>query len=178
MDYWIRNIQAVEPPEFEDWWRVLLAEGVVAAVFPDLPVKRRNLNFWRRFAEEPDYEINLVYGAGEPIDGRTDNYQARLAMFWLAGRCGRTAFLNFGFLKAGLKQKEAIGRYVLGLLWYAGYESLASLTPAYNLAAIRYARSLGGRVMGRWPGACPRAQSGRCHDGVLIQFLADDFSKE
>lgn len=161
--YDVRNIGNLEPGEQEAWRAGLVADGVMAAVFPDAAPGDLAGDFWERFVAFPDNEINCVYSE----DGR------RLAMFWLSNKCGRSAFLNFGFLKAGLPVKDDLGRWVLGLLWYTGYWSLASLTPAYNLPAVAYAERLGGRVICSWPGACHRASSGRFSDAVLIQFVKE-----
>lgn len=163
MLYDIRNIKNISPLEFEQWWHDLVRDGTAAAVFPGWPPCGRGLNFWRWFAEDDSIEINMIYGE----EGK------RLAFFWLAGRQALAAFLNFGFLREGLKVKDELGRYILDTLWRTGYRSLASITPEYNLPAIRYAESLGGRAVCRWPGACVRVNDDKrhtFHDGVMIQF--------
>lgn len=161
--YAVRNINEIDEAEREAWRAGMFGDGVMAAVFPDVAADDLAGGFWGRFIGHPDNEVNCVYSEGGE----------RLALFWLNNKCGRSGFLNFGFLKAGLKVKDDLGRYVLGLLWHTGYWSLASLTPEYNLPAIAYGQSLGGRVVCRWPGACHRASTGRFYDAVLIQFVKE-----
>jgi len=180
--YTIRNVRELDPLEQEEWWHGLDECGTLRAVFPDVPPGGLGLHFWRQFIDHKDHDIAMVYEIparpgdnGIPVATAESPATTRRAMFWLTGKCGLSAFLNFGFLKAGLADKIEIGRYVLWLLWSEalGYKSLASLTPDYNLPAIAYAEALGGRIMGRWPGACLQAGSGRFRDGVLIQFLPE-----
>lgn len=163
-DYEIRNMNNLDEAEREVWRDRLIADGTMGAVFPDARREELADDVWPAFINSPHVEINVVYSEGG---------LCRLGLFWLTNKGGPMALLHFGFLKAGLPMKEDVGRQVLERLWSVGYQFLASLTPEYNFPAIAYAKSLGGRVVGRWLKACRRADSGRVCDGVLIQFNAE-----
>jgi hypothetical protein len=166
--YHLRDAKQLSVEELEVWRQLLETAGTLGPTFPHLSPPERTAFWWLDFIEDPGHGVSLVYD----YDTRE-----RLAFFWLAGQLGRAAFLNFGFLPAGLPLKEDLGRAALREIWKAtGYQCLASLPGAYKLPPRALAAALGGRETGLWPGALPASSPGRSRDAVLIQFLPDGSS--
>ena len=169
--------------EQEDWWSAILADRVARTALFSLREDQKTFQYWAEMAAWPGYDVNVVYSrpandepalesvAGAGRSSESWGPSAPVAFFWTCGWVGRGAFLHFGFLSAGLPWKMEIGRYVLKVLAGAGYRCLASLTPAGNIHVVAYGQSLGGRVMGRWPGVCYIAARDEWVDGVLLQFI-------
>ena len=147
--------------EREDWWAEVKADRVARSALFSLKEDQKTFENWAALAVWPGYDANVVYGPDE----------AKMAYFWTCGRKGHGAFFHFNFLSAGRPWKMEIGRYVLKVLSKAGYQCLAGLTPATNRHVAAYARALGARVMGRWPGVCYLAARDEWVDGVLLQFI-------
>jgi len=158
------TIQAVKGlcrQEQEDWWEAISTDRVGSQVMYALKDEYKTFEHWAEMAAWPGYDVNVVYGQGEE----------KLAIFWTCGKVGHGGFLHFSFLEAALPLKLEIGRHVLKVLWACGYKCLASLTPAARLHVIAYAKAMGGKVMGIWPGVCYIAADNQWVDGALIQFL-------
>ncbi len=162
MPIWIKVTEASELSyaQTRDWANDLIRERALELVFPAVSPEFLSNYFMSQLLSWKDLNIWMV--AGET---------ARYGVFYLHGHCGRMAHLGFAFLPAGKPMAEKIGRYVLDLIWSWGHTSLAGMVAEYNFPALAYAKRLGGREMGRWPGAIERAGSSKLYTGVLFQFL-------
>ncbi len=122
---------------------------------------RRTALAWLEVADQPDVDMNVVYGA----DG------TRLAYFWVSDIRGHFGLLHFNFFSWALPRAVAVGKFVLKTLWSAGYLCLMGLTPRHLRNAVAYARAVGGVVVCEWPGVCYWADKNVWEDGVMTQFL-------
>ena len=174
----IKPLLKLTAAEFEFFYKAGVECRAFEVVFSDERPGNLTADYLLRLAGLPGVDFNVLYKVPRPVDldeltFHDFNDYRPLAFFWTAIPFHKTAFINFGFLPAGLPWRLELGHYVLKLLWWMGYMSLASLTPNYNLPAQKYALDLGGRILGNWPGACYHAGREAYVDGVFIQFLPD-----
>jgi len=167
--------------DFDDFFEAAEKSRVLEVVFADMRDEDRTPENLLKLAKLPGVDLNVVYEHFPVLQGCSSSTTFRsfegispLAFFWTSVPMHKIAFLNFGLLPAGLPFRMELGRYVLDLLWWMGFKSLASLTPEYNLPAQKYALDLGGQIINRWPGACYHAKRDAFIDGVLIQFLPSE----
>ena len=146
--------------EQEDWWDAVVSDRVARSALFGMREDEKTFKTWAEMAAWPGYDLNVVYGPGE----------IKVGYFWTCGKIGHGAFMHFNFLSGGLFCKEEAGRYVLKVLWACGYKCLAGLIPVGSRHVMAFARSVGGRVMGRWPGVCYVAARDEWVDAMLFQF--------
>lgn len=114
-----------------------------------------------------------------------------LAFFWCNGFSGRAAHIHFCFFRAGMHRADELGkramRFLLGIEGRseAPLDALLGVTPAPFAHAVRYAKRLGFRELGRIPGglslragALGAGASGRVVDAVLTLLARHDLESQ
>lgn len=155
------------------WWLALMSAGTLPVAFPDVPKGKtwaeieKNLDMaWQKFFREADqglHDVNFIY----------DRDDKEFAMTWVSGRQVAFGFMNFTTAQREDYDKIVrCGRWVFRLMWDVfGYKSMAGLTPEGNWGAVKFAQACGGKIIGKFPGACYNARRKRLEDGVVTQFL-------
>lgn len=150
--------------DLEALWERLEDDGLVRHVFFDGSVT--DARGFITFAGEPGRAFYAVYADGDPA-----------ALFWLDGRCGRSARIHFAVLRDYFgSPARIIGFYVTDwLLHVAGadgrplIEVLVGVTPRTNAAALGLIRDLGFTVLGAIPHGAPLA--GGRSVGAVVSYL-------
>lgn len=95
-----------------------------------------------------------------------------MGFFYLTSFEGGTARLHFCNFRAARPVLAELGRLVLDWCFETlEFQSLIGIVPSFNVGAIRFAREMGGREMGRIPGVCWMERLKRAVSGIQFLFL-------
>ncbi len=144
--------------EFGRLYDVGQRDGVLDMVAFDTQVSRDMFILFARRTE--------VFGAVY------DDRRVPMGFFYLTSFEGGTARLHFCNFKAARPVLAELGRLVLNWCFETfEFQSLIGIVPSFNGGAIRFAREMGGREMGRIPGACWVERLKRAVSGIQFLFL-------
>lgn len=136
------------------------ADGVLDLVAFDANISRE---MFALFAQRVEF-FGAVYGGG---DGGEP-----MGFFYLTSFEGGTARLHFCNFRVARPFLAELGRLVLDWCFETfEFKSLIGIVPAFNVGAIRFAREMGGREMGRIPGMCWMERLKRAVSGIQFLFL-------
>lgn len=107
----------------------------------------------------------LFFAGYRPGDGKP------LGFAYLSHPEGDTARVHFAMFRAGRADRLELGRRALEICFAHPWACLVGLIPVTFAGAVQYARDLGGREMGRIPGACWMARLGRSVAGAQFLFF-------
>lgn len=105
---------------------------------------------------------------------------AQLAgVVWLNSFSGRSALAHFCVFRAYQPQAVAMGRAFMRWAFASGcFDSLSGVTPSTYRHALALSRAIGFVPMGRVPGACLLARTGRCVDAVVSVATVQSIPEE
>ncbi len=135
-------------------WR----DGVLDMVAFDAHVSREMFIMFTRRVE--------VFGAVY------DDRRIPMGFFYRTSFEGGTARLHFCNFRAARPVLGELGRLVLNWCFETfEFQSLTGIVPSFNGGAVTFARKMGGREMGRIPGACWVERLKRAVSGIQFLFL-------
>ena len=156
MSYEIKQYWQLSDKDIDALYDSAVAEKVLEMVAYDMPVNRELFHLFAKRAE--------VFAA--VYDGATHQ-----AFFYLSHFEGSVARLHFCFFKTGRPDRHEIGRLVLNWCFDSfDFKCLISVPPATNFGAVKYAREMGGREVGKLPGFCWIEKLKRVVDGIMFIF--------